>query len=192
MLEFVDYCAEQGCQGAEVTSYYFPKQIERDFLLALRRHAFLRGVELSGTAVGNRFTLPAGAELEREVADVKRWIDRAALLGALIAGLYSGDLGLVSRSLVDRVAEPLRSPYVPGFDAVKEAALAKGALGSSLSGSGPSIFALCADLETATAASTSMHRAFSDATGLEADLHVSRVSIEGAHVVNEGKSSCDT
>jgi homoserine kinase len=108
-------------------------------------------------------------------------------VGGLVAGLYSGDLGLVSRSLSDRVAEPLRSPYVPGFAAVKEAALAGGALGSSLSGSGPSIFALCADLDTAKSVAEKMSRAFDRATDLERDLYVSRVCAEGARILSDEK-----
>jgi homoserine kinase len=108
-------------------------------------------------------------------------------VGGLVAGLYTGDLGLVSRSLSDSVAEPLRSPYVPGFDAVKRAALEAGALGSSLSGSGPSIFALCADLDTAKSASKAMSRAFAEATEREADLYVSRVCSEGGRILVDGE-----
>src|SRR5262245_14862696 len=55
LFDFVNYCAEQGCSGAEVTSYYFPKAFDDAFLIRLRRHAFLRGIALSGTAVGNTF-----------------------------------------------------------------------------------------------------------------------------------------
>ena len=62
LLRFIDYCAEHGCQGAEPTSYYFPKDVDAEYLLKLRRHAFVRGVEISGMAVGNNFALPAGRE----------------------------------------------------------------------------------------------------------------------------------
>jgi sugar phosphate isomerase/epimerase len=92
MLKFVDYCAEHGCQGAEVTSYYFPPDAGNEFFLNLKRHAFLRGVELSGTAVGNTFTPPAGARRDKEVAHVKRWIDNAALMGAPHIRVFAGTL----------------------------------------------------------------------------------------------------
>jgi len=84
-------------------------------------------------------------------------------LGALVAALYTNDLALLSRSLVDHIAEPKRVSLVPGFVAVKSAALAAGALGSSLSGSGPSIFALAASLDAARAAGDAMQRAFAAA-----------------------------
>ena len=50
MFQFVDYCAAQGCAGAELTSYYFPTDATTDYMLKLRRHCFLRGVEVSGGA----------------------------------------------------------------------------------------------------------------------------------------------
>jgi homoserine kinase len=73
---------------------------------------------------------------------------------------------------------------------VKRAALAAGALGSSLSGSGPSIFALCRDLESADAVSRKMAEAFADAARLEWDLHVSKVSPLGARLTNERQAAC--
>src|SRR5688500_15568774 len=44
MMQFIDYCADHGCAGAELTSYYFPKDVASEYLSAVRRHAFLRGV----------------------------------------------------------------------------------------------------------------------------------------------------
>lgn len=90
LFEFVDFCAEHGCHGAEVTSYYFPADLTRDYLIRLRRHAFLRGLDLSGTAVGNDFTRPKGAERDQELALVKRWIDHAAVLGAPHVRVFAG------------------------------------------------------------------------------------------------------
>src|SRR5215510_6790441 len=58
LFQFADYCADHGCAGTELTSYYFPKALDEAYLLRLRRHAFLRGVAVSGTAVGNTFTHP--------------------------------------------------------------------------------------------------------------------------------------
>lgn len=92
MFGFVDYCAEHGCDGAELTSYYFPKDISPDYLMRLKRHAFLRGVEISGTAVGNTFTHSAGAERTKEVAAVRLWIDRAAALGAPHIRIFAGSV----------------------------------------------------------------------------------------------------
>ena len=68
LFEFVDYCAEHGCQGAELTSYYFPPTVSQDYLIRIKQHAFLRGTAISGTAVGNNFTLPAGPKRDQEIA----------------------------------------------------------------------------------------------------------------------------
>lgn len=93
MMQFIDYCADQGCDGAEPTSYYFPKDLTADYLVALRRHAFLRGVAISGTAVGNNFTLPPGPKRDADIAAVKQWIDHAAVLGAPHIRIFAGAPG---------------------------------------------------------------------------------------------------
>ncbi len=90
MEKFIDRCAEWQVDGAELTSYWFPADVSDTRLLAIRRHAYLRGVSISGTAVGNTFTHPAGAERDKQVADVKLWIDRAALLGAPHIRVFAG------------------------------------------------------------------------------------------------------
>ena len=91
LFKFIDYCADHGCAGAEPTSYYFPKDVTEDYLLRLRRQAFLRGVAISGTAVGNTFTLPPGPKRDAEIASVKQWIDRAAVLGAPHIRIFAGN-----------------------------------------------------------------------------------------------------
>ncbi len=88
---FIDYCADHGCDGTELTSYYFPKDVTPELLVELKRHAFLRGVDVSGTAVGNNFALPDGPERDQQIAQVKRWIDHAALLSAPHIRVFAGD-----------------------------------------------------------------------------------------------------
>lgn len=90
LFQFIDYCADHGCAGTELTSYYFPKQVTSDFLLQLRRHAFLRGIAISGTAVGNTFTHPPGAPREQQIAAVKQWVDHAAVMGAPHIRIFAG------------------------------------------------------------------------------------------------------
>jgi len=90
MLAFVDYCADQGWPGAELTSYFFPASLTDDYLLQVRRQAFLRGVTITGTSVGNNFALPNGPERDAQIADVKKWIDHAALLGAPHIRVFAG------------------------------------------------------------------------------------------------------
>ena len=89
-MKFIDFCAAHGCDGAELTSYYFPADVTDEALLAVRRHAFLRGVSITGTAVGNTFALPDGPELDKQKASVKQWIDRAAVLGAPHIRVFAG------------------------------------------------------------------------------------------------------
>jgi sugar phosphate isomerase/epimerase len=91
LFEFVDFCGRHGC-AAEVTGYYFPPDVDADYLLRLKRHAHVSGVALSGTAVGNTFTLPVGDKRTQEIATVKRWIDHAAMLGAPHIRVFAGSL----------------------------------------------------------------------------------------------------
>ena len=90
MFQFIDFCADHGCEGAELTSYYFPEPLADDYLTKVRRHAHLRGVTVSGTAVGNNFCLPSGAARDKEIAHVKEWIRKAALLGAPHIRVFAG------------------------------------------------------------------------------------------------------
>lgn len=89
--EFLDYCADHGCDAAELTSYYFPKTVTPALLNDLKRHAHLRGLALSGTAVGNNFALPDGPERDAQLALVKTWVDHAAALGAPHVRVFAGE-----------------------------------------------------------------------------------------------------
>ena len=91
LFEFVDYCAEQRCGGAELTSYYFPKNTDDAFLLKLRRHCFLKGIEVSGGAVGNTFTHPPGEKRDEQMRYVKQWVDHYAVLGAPHIRVFAGN-----------------------------------------------------------------------------------------------------
>lgn len=103
-------------------------------------------------------------------------------LAALVAALFRQDLELLSRALVDHVAEPKRAGLVPGFREVQAAARQAGALGCSLSGSGPSIFALCASPESAERVADAMKAAL-DALAIPADRWVSPAGTRGAHLL---------
>jgi sugar phosphate isomerase/epimerase len=93
LFDFIDYCADQGCQGAELTSYYFPKKVETQFLLEVKRHAFLRGIEISGSAVGNNFALAKGEKRDQQIAMVKEWVDYSAIMGAPHIRVFAGSKG---------------------------------------------------------------------------------------------------
>ncbi|NIM00237.1 MAG: homoserine kinase, partial [Acidobacteria bacterium] len=109
-------------------------------------------------------------------------VQNSANLSALIHALHSNDLDLLGRALVDEVVTPARSPLIPGCDRVLEAAREAGALASSISGAGPSVFALCATEERTEAVAAEMISAFSDA-GLSASTVTSAADCPGARLV---------
>lgn len=106
-------------------------------------------------------------------------VQHNANLAAFVLGMFKGDLGLVGRSLKDEVVEPQRAALIPGFYQVKEAALTEGALGCSISGAGPSVFAFCANSLSAENAGNAMQKAFAQ-HGLESKLYLSPINQEGA------------
>jgi sugar phosphate isomerase/epimerase len=90
--EFVDLAAGYPLDAIEPTSYYFPEPVTPEYLRRYRRRAFLLGLDISGTAVGNTFTHPAGPQREKEIAHVKRWVDNAVALGAPVIRIFAGNL----------------------------------------------------------------------------------------------------
>ena len=128
-------------------------------------------------------TARARALLQQERFLLPDIVANAGNLAALIAAVYQQDLALLGRSIADRLVEPVRAALIPGFDAVKRAAREHGALGCSISGSGPSIFAFAEDGETAARVAKAMRAAFRDAAGLGSDAWIGPISIEGARVV---------
>ena len=108
-------------------------------------------------------------------------IRQQANLAGFIVGLYRNDIQLIQRSLHDVVIEPQRSRLIPGFDQVKAAGLAAGALGCSISGAGPSVFALCQNEVIAGDCGRAMQAAFTEA-GLKSTVYQSGIDPEGARV----------
>jgi homoserine kinase len=126
-------------------------------------------------------TREARAILRRDVplSDV---IWQQANLAGFLAGCYTDDLPLIRQSLLDVVIEPQRQALIPGFAAVKQAALEAGALGCSISGAGPTVFAWALEAE-AGAVRSGMVAAF-HRHGLDSDAWVSAIDREGARVVD--------
>ena len=98
-------------------------------------------------------------------------------LGGLLSGFYTSDYELIGRSLHDEIVEPLRGQYIPKFNEIKKIALENGALGSGISGSGPSIFALSQGIETAKKVAKAMENLYKD-TNLPFEIHVSEINSE--------------
>ena len=126
-------------------------------------------------------TSDARSVLKQNIS-LKSAITQWGNVGGLIAGLYTKDYELIGRSLHDVIIEPLRSVLIPGFDLIKQTALKNGALGSGISGSGPSIFALSKGKETAEKIGKAMSEVY-DNMNLPYEIHVSKVNDEGMKII---------
>jgi homoserine kinase len=102
-------------------------------------------------------------------------VAHSAHLALFLTGLQRGDAGMIRDGLHDVLVEPRRAPLIAGFVQVKSAALDHGALGASMSGGGPSVFAWFASKAEADAAAPAMRSAFVDA-GFDARAYVSPVN----------------
>jgi len=109
-------------------------------------------------------------------------VHNSASLAALISACYSGDLALLGRCMTDRVVTPARAPLIPGGAETIAAAIDEGALGSSISGSGPSIFALCHAQLAAEQVAVAMQATFEQA-GLKSSVTISPADCPGARRV---------
>jgi homoserine kinase len=119
--------------------------------------------------------------LPKEIS-LKHSLRQSANVGGLMIGLLRGDYDLIGRSLIDYIAEPYRSKLIPRFYDMKNAALENGALGSSISGSGPSVFALCKGKETAFKVGDAMKKVMQD-LNIGAEVYVSKVNAQGPKVL---------
>ncbi|MEX0601026.1 MAG: sugar phosphate isomerase/epimerase family protein [Rhodothermales bacterium] len=110
LFGFIDWCAELGLPGTELTSYYFPDEFDDDYLHELRLHAFANGVTISGTAIRNDFCRPAGPEKRAHIEHTKRWIDHAAEFFAPHIRIFAGNLpdGVNKATGIQWVAEGIR------------------------------------------------------------------------------------
>ena len=107
-------------------------------------------------------------------------VKQAAHLGAFVAGCFLNDLDLVGRACFDFIFEPQRAHLIPGLKLVQTAALDRGALACSISGAGPSVFAL-SRANHAPKIAQGMQDAFAQ-VGLQADVWFQPVSLKGCHV----------
>jgi homoserine kinase len=108
---------------------------------------------------------------------IKQWGN----IAGLVAGLMKGDYDLIGRSLEDVIIEPIRSILIPGFDDLKKACKAVGALGGGISGSGPSIFFLSKQKETALAVEIEMKKLY-EGLGLAHHTYVTNINQNGVEI----------
>lgn len=110
------------------------------------------------------------------------WVHNAGQLGTLIYALAKSDVELLRGAIDDRIAEPRRAHLIPGFLEAKRAALEADALGASIAGAGPTIFALCEDAPQAERVADAMAAAL-EQVGVDHRRRVSPVSSEGARLI---------
>jgi homoserine kinase len=134
-----------------------------------------------------RLPVPAGVsavlvhpELQVKGYSMEQWLQQQGYLAGFVAACMAGDIDLIGRTLRDVVIEPQRAGAVSCFENVKEAAMRAGALGCSLSGSGPSIFALCEERKGLNMASAMEQACL--ALGIECQSWVSPLDAEGARL----------
>jgi homoserine kinase len=118
----------------------------------------------------------------KQTVSLKSAITQWGNVGGLVAGLYTQDYELIGRSLHDEIIEPIRSMLIPGFDLIKQTAYDNGALGSGISGSGPSIFALSKGKENADKIAKAMSAVYEE-MNLPYEIHVSKVNDEGMKII---------
>lgn len=123
-------------------------------------------------------------QILRNQISLKEAIVQWANIAGLVSGLLQKDYGLISRSLVDVIAEPARSILIPGFSELKTAGMMAGALGGGISGSGPSVFMLSPDKKTAQGVEQAMNLVYST-IGLPYQTHISSINQEGVKIISQ-------
>ncbi|MDI1252875.1 homoserine kinase [Thermomonas sp.] len=113
---------------------------------------------------------------------LREFVAQSAQLAQVLLGCERGDAALVRAGLDDVLVEPRRAPLITGFAEVKKAALDADAMGASISGAGPSVFAWFEDHDAAELAGISMSAAFT-AAGFASDVHVSPIAGPAASVL---------
>ncbi len=110
---FLNRCADMNLDSVELTAYYFQQPITAAAIHQVARRCFLLGLEVAGTAVGNRFTFPSGDERKTQIEMVKQWIDYAVDMGARCIRVFAGAIppgiaeGTAQQWVIDCVEECL-------------------------------------------------------------------------------------
>ncbi|MGI8580829.1 MAG: homoserine kinase [Chitinophagaceae bacterium] len=123
-------------------------------------------------------------EILRKEVLLKDAIKQWGNIAGLVAGFMQNDYGLISRSLEDVIIEPVRSMLIPGFDEVKKRSIAAGALGGGIAGSGPSIFMLCKEENTAKKIEAIMKDIYGS-MGLAFYTYVTTINNNGITIIEE-------
>ncbi|MDG1246409.1 MAG: homoserine kinase [Polaribacter sp.] len=126
-------------------------------------------------------TKDAREVLPKEIA-LKNAVTQWANVGGLVSGLFTNNYELISNSLVDVIVEPFRKGLIPFFDEVKTNALNAGALGAGISGSGPTIFALCKGEKSAKDVYKAIESTYKE-TGIGFEMFISKINPQGMKII---------
>ena len=134
------------------------------------------------------FAVVIHPQIEIKTADARKILPKTIALkeaitqwsnvGSLVHGLHTNDYDLISRSLKDVVVEPFRSQLIPGFESIKKTALAHGALGTGISGSGPSVFSLCKSEDSALDVEKAIREIYKKES-IPFEIYVSKINLNG-------------
>lgn len=118
----------------------------------------------------------------KQSVSLKQAIHQWGNLGAFVSALYSSDYELLGRSLTDEIVEPIRSILIPYFDELDKISLENGALGFGISGSGPSVFALCKGESNALKVKNAIQE-FYENKDIDFELHLSEINKNGVKII---------
>jgi homoserine kinase len=139
-------------------------------------HAVIVHPQIEIKTADSRAVLPKTVALSDAIT---QWSN----VGSLVHALHTSDYNLIGKSLKDVVIEPHRSKLIPNFNSLRKISLESGALGCSISGSGPSLFSLCEGLENARKVEANQRR-FMTNTGIPFETHVSKINTEGIKILS--------
>ena len=123
-------------------------------------------------------------EILKNNVTLKKAITQWGNLAAFISALYTEDYGLMSRSLVDEIVEPMRSLLIPEFETIKKAVLNAGALGFGISGSGPSVYAFAKGVDTSNNIAEAMKSKI-EQLGIDFEIYVSAINNQGIKIISD-------
>lgn len=118
-----------------------------------------------------------------ESVPLSKVVNQSGNVASLVYGITKGDLNIIESSMHDAIVEPVRASLIPGFLEMKQAALDAGAIGCSISGSGPSVFAFSPSLSTSEKISQSMQNIFTS-LGIVSTVYISKVNNLGCEIIN--------
>lgn len=122
-------------------------------------------------------------EILKQKIALKDAVAQWSNVAALVAGLQKADYALISRSLEDKIIEPIRSILIPCFDEIKNESKTAGALGGGISGSGPSVFMLSENMKTASKVENVMREIY-EKTSVEFNIYVSEINADGVKSIS--------